>query len=54
MKLNFVDTMDEVLKIALEGPLPEFKEETPNVLETGRAQRSAAGAEAASVAAGSS
>ena len=35
MKLNFVDTMDEVLKIALEGPLPEFKEETPNVLETG-------------------
>ena len=35
MKLNFVDTMDEVLKIALEGPLPELREETPNVLEPG-------------------
>jgi ATP-dependent Lon protease len=35
MKLNFVDTMDEVLKIALEGPLPELHEETPNVLEPG-------------------
>jgi ATP-dependent Lon protease len=35
MKLNFVDTMDEVLKIALEAPLPELKEETPSVLEPG-------------------
>ena len=35
MKLNFIDTMDEVLKIALEGPLPELREETPNVLEPG-------------------
>src|SRR6202167_2175118 len=35
MKLNFVDTMDEVLKIALEAPLPELKEETPGALETG-------------------
>ncbi|HEX4309742.1 MAG TPA: endopeptidase La [Acidobacteriaceae bacterium] len=35
MKLNFVDSMDEVLKIALEAPLPELKEETPNVLEPG-------------------
>jgi ATP-dependent Lon protease len=35
MKLNFVDTMDEVLKLALEGPLPELREETPNVLESG-------------------
>jgi ATP-dependent Lon protease len=35
MKLNFVDTMDEVLKIALEGPLPELKEESPNGLEPG-------------------
>jgi ATP-dependent Lon protease len=34
MKLNFVDTMDEVLKIALEGPLPELKEETPGALES--------------------
>ncbi|MGB9144509.1 MAG: endopeptidase La [Acidobacteriaceae bacterium] len=33
MKLNFVDTMDEVLKIALEAPLPELREDTPNVLE---------------------
>ncbi|MGB7136484.1 MAG: endopeptidase La [Acidobacteriaceae bacterium] len=35
MKLNFVETMDEVLKIALEGPLPELKEETPGALESG-------------------
>jgi len=35
MKLNFVDSMDEVLKIALEAPLPELKEETPDVLEPG-------------------
>jgi ATP-dependent Lon protease len=34
MKLNFVDTMDEVLKIALEAPLPELHEDTPKVLET--------------------
>jgi ATP-dependent Lon protease len=27
--------MDEVLKIALEAPLPELKEETPSVLEPG-------------------
>jgi ATP-dependent Lon protease len=32
MKLHFVDQMDEVLKIALEGPLPELHEETPEVL----------------------
>jgi ATP-dependent Lon protease len=32
MKLNFVDSMDEVLKLALESPLPELKEETPEVL----------------------
>jgi ATP-dependent Lon protease len=35
MKLNFVDSMDEVLKIALEAPLPELREETPDVLEPG-------------------
>jgi ATP-dependent Lon protease len=34
MKLNFVDSMDEVLKLALEAPLPELKEETPEVLAT--------------------
>src|SRR5271156_2158735 len=32
MKLHFVDLMDEVLKIALEGPLPELREETPEAL----------------------
>jgi ATP-dependent Lon protease len=32
MKLHFVDQMDDVLKIALEGPLPELHEETPEVL----------------------
>src|ERR1700678_2785298 len=32
MKLHFVDQMDEVLRIALEGPLPEFREETPEAL----------------------
>src|SRR5580698_6595214 len=32
MKLHFVEQMDEVLKIALEGPLPEFHEETPEAL----------------------
>jgi len=35
MQLHFVDNMDEVLKIALEAPLPELKEETPDVLESG-------------------
>src|SRR5436853_312492 len=29
MKMHFVDTMDQVLKIALEGPLPQMLEETP-------------------------
>ncbi len=32
MKMHFVGSMDEVLKIALEGPLPEMHEETPDVL----------------------
>src|ERR1700761_8807621 len=32
MKLHFVEQMDDVLKIALEGPLPELHEETPEVL----------------------
>jgi ATP-dependent Lon protease len=32
MKLNFVDSMDDVLKLALAGPLPEIKEDTPEVL----------------------
>jgi ATP-dependent Lon protease len=32
MKLNFVEAMDEVLKLALEAPLPELKEESPDVL----------------------
>jgi len=32
MKLHFVETMDEVLKLALEGDLPELKEETPAAL----------------------
>ncbi len=27
MKLHFVDTMDQVLQIALESPLPKFDEE---------------------------
>jgi ATP-dependent Lon protease len=35
MTLHFVDSMDEVLKIALEAPLPELREETPGVLEPG-------------------
>jgi ATP-dependent Lon protease len=34
MKLHFVDHMDEVLRIALEGPLPELREETPEALAT--------------------
>jgi ATP-dependent Lon protease len=32
MKMHFVDQMDEVLRIALEGPLPELREETPEAL----------------------
>jgi ATP-dependent Lon protease len=32
MKLHFVDSMDEVLHLALEGPLPEIKEEEPTAL----------------------
>ena len=32
MKLHFVDQMDEVLRIALEAPLPELHEETPEAL----------------------
>src|ERR1700760_3790038 len=36
MKLHFVDQMDEVLKIALEGPLPELREETPEALAAGK------------------
>jgi ATP-dependent Lon protease len=32
MKLYFVDSMDEVLKHALAAPLPELKEDTPEVL----------------------
>jgi ATP-dependent Lon protease len=34
MKLHWVESMDEVLKIALEGPLPELTEETPVALVT--------------------
>ena len=32
MKLHFVDTMDEVLAFALEGPLPTILEETPQAI----------------------
>jgi ATP-dependent Lon protease len=32
MKLHWVEQMDDVLKIALEGPIPELKEETPPAL----------------------
>src|SRR6202012_3146477 len=32
MKLHFVENMDEVLQIALEGKLPELAEETPEAL----------------------
>ncbi|WP_399255466.1 endopeptidase La [Terriglobus tenax] len=32
MKLHFVENMDEVLQIALEGKLPELKEETPEAI----------------------
>jgi len=31
MKLHFVDTMDQVLQIALEGPLPQITEEASAV-----------------------
>ncbi len=34
MKLHFVDSMDEVLKLALEAPLPELRDEAPDVLES--------------------
>jgi ATP-dependent Lon protease len=34
MELHFVEQMDEVLKIALEGKLPELTEETPAALST--------------------
>jgi ATP-dependent Lon protease len=34
MKLHWVESMDDVLKIALEGPIPELKEETPAALVT--------------------
>jgi len=32
MKLHFVDTMDQVLKIALEGPLPQILDETAQTI----------------------
>jgi ATP-dependent Lon protease len=32
MKLHFVQDMDQVLQIALEGKLPELKEEKPEAL----------------------
>jgi ATP-dependent Lon protease len=32
MKLHFVEEMDQVLKLALEGNLPELHEETPEAL----------------------
>ncbi len=32
MKLHFVDTMDEVLAVALERPLPASKEESPETM----------------------
>jgi ATP-dependent Lon protease len=32
MKVHLVDQMDDVLRIALEGPLPELREETPEAL----------------------
>jgi ATP-dependent Lon protease len=34
MKLHFVEEMDQVLKLALEGNLPELQEETPEALAT--------------------
>jgi ATP-dependent Lon protease len=34
MKLHFVEEMDQVLKLALEGSLPELHEETPEALAT--------------------
>ncbi|MFZ0519293.1 MAG: endopeptidase La, partial [Acidobacteriaceae bacterium] len=35
MKMHFVDQMDEVLKIALEGPLPEIAPDAPGIGEHG-------------------
>jgi ATP-dependent Lon protease len=35
MKMHFVDQMDEVLKIALEGPLPEIAPDTPPLAAQG-------------------
>jgi ATP-dependent Lon protease len=32
MKLHFVENMDQVLKVALEAPLPEVREETPEAI----------------------
>jgi ATP-dependent Lon protease len=32
MKMHFVETMDQVLKVALEGPLPQILEETPQTI----------------------
>jgi ATP-dependent Lon protease len=32
MKMHFVDQMDEVLKVALEGPLPEIAPDDPSIL----------------------
>ena len=34
MKLHLVDNMDEVLKVALETPLPDFQEETVQPIPT--------------------
>jgi hypothetical protein len=31
MKLHFVKTMDDVLALSLESPLPEIAEETPTI-----------------------
>jgi ATP-dependent Lon protease len=43
MKMHFVDTMDQVLKIALEGPLPQILEETPQTTITPIASQPAEG-----------
>jgi ATP-dependent Lon protease len=32
MKMHFVETMDQVLKVALEAPLPQILEETPQAI----------------------
>ena len=39
MKLHFVEDMDQVLKIALEGKLPELKDEQPEALGTGASRQ---------------